>query len=174
MNRAEKAEFIEELKKDFSEAGAVFVTDYRGLRVDDLTELRKELRKSKTSFRVIKNRLALRALEEGLAKEMAPHFDNTTAIAVSKGDIAASAKALTGFAKTHDQLKIKAGILEGKLISEGQVKELSNLPSRDQLLGQLLSVWNQVPTGFVRVLNAIPNGWVNVLNSFKIKKESGD
>lgn len=124
MNRAEKAEFVEELKKDFGGAGAVFVTDYRGIRVDDLTELRKELRKSKTKFKIIKNRLALRALDESLAKQMEPHFDNTTAVAVTHGDVAASAKTLTGFAKTHEQLKIKAGILEGKLINEGQIKAL--------------------------------------------------
>jgi large subunit ribosomal protein L10 len=172
MNKAEKIEKTEQLKKEFEEADAVFVSDYRGLQANTLLKLRFELNKSGSRFKIVKNRMALRALKEDVAKDMESHFDNMTAVTIAKGDVAASAKTLTKFAKDNEALKIRAGILEQKVISLAEIKALSTLPSREQLLGQLLSVWNQVPTGFVRVLNAIPGGWVNVLDSLKRKKES--
>lgn len=171
MNKTQKVEAVAALRKDFEESHAVYLSDYRSLKVNDLTELRKELRKNDSNFQVVKNRLALRAVDEGLAKELEPHFDNMTAVTFAKGDIAGSAKALTQFAKTNENLKIKAGILDGKVISMQEIKALSDLPSREQLLGQLAAVWNAVPTGFVRVLNAVPNGFVNVLDALKRQKE---
>lgn len=173
MNRTEKAQQVDTLKDEFGSATAVFISDYRGLTATELTELRMELRKSKTNFKVIKNRLALRALEGGLSKDLETTFDDTTAVSVSTGDIAAGAKTLTSFAKTHEKLVLKAGILDGKVISIEEIRALSTLPSREELLAKLLSTWNAVPTGLVRVLNAMPSGWVNVLDALKRKKEEG-
>jgi len=173
MNRAEKTQAIEGLQKEFTEAGAVFLTDYRGLKVNKLTELRFELNKAGASFRVIKNRLALRALEPETAKSMETHFDDMTAVTIARGDVASSAKVLTKFAKNNENLKIKVGLLDGKIISVEEITALSKLPSRQELLAQLLGVWTAVPAGFVRVLNAVPAGWVNVLDSLRRKRDSG-
>lgn len=171
MNKAEKNAVIEDLKTEFAEAKAVFITDYRGIEVNQLTELRKELNKSDANFRVIKNRLALRAVDKELREALEPIFDNTTAITLAKGDMAASAKALTKFAKSQEKLKIKGGILDGKVINIEDVKAISSLPSREELLAKLLGTLQAVPQNWVRVLNAIPGGWVNVLDALRRKKE---
>lgn len=172
-NRAQKIEIGEELKKNFESADAILITDFRGIGVMDLTKLRFELKKAGTSYKVVKNRIALRAINADLAEQATAQFDEMTAVAIVNGDMSAAAKVLINFAKTNDKLKIRGGILEGKLLSAADVKAISNLPTKQQLLGQLVGVWAAVPTGFVRVLNAVPAGWVNVLDALRRKKESG-
>jgi len=174
MNRAEKKERVEEFKKDLGDSDAIFISDYRGLTAKQMTELRLSMAKANTRMKVVKNRLAMRVFDGDNKNEILPHFDEMTAVAFAKGDVAASAKALTQFAKDNEALKVRAGLLEGKVISLADVKALSDLPSRDQLLAQLLAVWAAVPTGFVRVLNAMPNGVVNILDALKKKKESSE
>lgn len=171
VSRAVKEQQIEGLKEGFNEAAAIFVTDYRGIEVNDLTALRFELHKHGAKMKVVKNRLALRVLETSLAEEAVKVFDEMSAVTFAGGDVAATAKALTEFAKKNDKLVIKGGIFEGKLVTSQEVDAISKLPSREQLLGQLVSTWNAVPTGFVRVLNAVPAGWVNVLDALRRKKE---
>lgn len=171
MNRAEKVQVSDELREVFKKAQGIFITDYRGLKVGQLTELRFALKKSGAEFKIVKNRLALRALEPEVAKALEKDFDEMTGVAVSYGDVAAGAKALTGFAKTNDKLKLRAGLVEGRIISSTEIKALSELPSREELLAKLLGTLQAVPAGFVRVLNAVPSGWVNVLESLRKKKE---
>lgn len=173
MNRAEKVKVADELRECFQKAQGVFIADYRGLKVSQLTELRFALKKSGAEFKIVKNRLALRALEPEVAKQLEKSFDDMTGVALSYGDVAAGAKTLTGFAKTNDKLKLRAGFVEGRVISTADIKALSELPSREDLLAMLLGALQGVPAGFVRVLNAVPGGFVNVLDALKRKKESG-
>jgi large subunit ribosomal protein L10 len=172
-NKAKKVEYGNELREEFGAADALYIADFRGITVIDLTKLRFELKKVGASFKVVKNRIALRALDAALADQLQKTFDEMTAVAIVQGDIAAAAKTLLNFAKTNTKLKVRGGILEGRILSSNDVKALSNLPSRQQLLGQLVGLWASVPTGFVRVLNGVPSGWVNVLDSLRRKKEAG-
>lgn len=173
MNRAEKAESINELTTSFKKAKGIFVADYRGLPVADITALRFELKKATTDLKVVKNRIALRALDGTGADYGAfkTSFDHMTAVALSFGDVSASAKAITKFAKENDKLKIRAGYVEGKAVSLADVKALASLPSKNELLAKLLGTLVAVPTGFVRVLNGVPSKWVYLLQALKEKKE---
>ena len=175
MNRAQKAENIETLKDAFGKAQGIFVADYRGITVEALTKLRFELKKSNTDFKVVKNRLALRAMqgEARFSDDFRTQFDHTTAVALTYGDVAASAKALTKFASDNEKLKLRAALIEGKVINLQQIKALSKLPSKNELLAKMLGTLVAVPTGFVRVLNGVPQKWVYLLEALKKQKESG-
>ncbi len=173
MNRAEKQQATDELKENFEKAAALFTTDYRGLTVADITALRFELKKSKTDLKVVKNRLALKAMADAKYDGFKPQFDYMTAVAITYGDAAAAAKALTSFAKDKDALKLKGGYLEGKILSVNDIKALSKLPSKQELLAKLLGTLVAVPTGFVRVLNGVPQKWVFLLEAIRKQKEQG-
>ena len=174
MNRAEKTKAEENLRERFKTSSGVFVTDYQGLTVADITALRFELKKTKTDLKVVKNRMALRALNAPeYTTGFKTHFDRMTAIALVDGDVSAAAKAVTKFAKENDKFKIRGGWVEGKEVSVDGIKALSTLPSRPELLAKLLGTWLAVPQGFVRVLNGVPAKWVYVLEAIKQKKSQG-
>lgn len=171
MNRAERQQSVEDLKDTFGKAKGLFTTDFRGLTVEEVTKLRFELKKADTDLKVVKNRLALRALEGQDVPEFKKQFDYMTAVAISRKDPSASAKALTKFAKDNDKLKLKGALLEGKVVSLADIKALAQLPSKQELLAKLLGTLVAVPTGFVRVLNGVPAKWVYVLEAIRRQKE---
>jgi large subunit ribosomal protein L10 len=174
VNRAEKAESINELKDCFQRAKGVFVADYRGLSVEEITALRFELKKASTDLKVVKNRMALRALDGvGDYSSIKPYFDHMTAVGLTYGDVSSGAKAITKYAKDNQKLKIRAGIVEGRVVSLAEVRALAALPSKNELLAKLLGTLVAVPTGFVRVLNGVPAKWVYLLQAIKEKKEKG-
>ncbi len=100
------------------------------------------------------------------------HFKGPSAVALSYDDPVAPAKVLTAFAKDHEKLEIKIGVLDDQVIDADRIKALASLPSQEVLIGQLLSVMNGVPTGFVRTLSAIPGQFLNVLQAIKEQKEA--
>jgi large subunit ribosomal protein L10 len=179
VNRAEKTKAIEELGQAFETAKGVFISDYTGMTVAEITDLRVELKKSETDFKVVKNRLALRAID-GLKdsasfEPVKEHFDYTTSVAFTYGDVSGSAKTLAKHMKANEKFKFKAACLEGKVISLAEMKALATLPSREELLAKLLGTFQAVPGGFVRVLAGVPEKWVRVLQAVKDKKaEEGD
>ncbi len=154
MNRTEKQEQVDSLHARFGEAKYAFLVDYKGLRVDQDTELRNRLREAKVDYQVVKNRLAKRALKETSLASLEEHFSGPTAVAMGAGDPAAVAKVLVEFAKTNAKLEIKFGLLEGGLsVTPEQVKSLSELPSLPELQAQLLSVILAPATRLVTVLS---------------------
>lgn len=172
MSKAEKIQKTDELRESFSKSNGFFVTDYRGIKANDLTALRFALNKHDSRLKIIKNRMTLRAIESPeVVKQLEPHVDNMSAITIVYGDVAASAKALKDFSKQHESFEIRAGYVEGQVIDAAGVKALADLPPREVLLAQLLGVWTAVPTGFVRVLNALPTKWVQLLEAVRQKKE---
>ncbi|MBU0479792.1 MAG: 50S ribosomal protein L10 [Proteobacteria bacterium] len=171
MNREEKATIVEDLSGKFAKAKIAIVTDYRGLTVPELEELRCELRKNNAEIRVAKNTLLRRAVEGTLFEGIGDFFKGTTAVTVSYDDPVAPAKVLTGFAKSHPQLEIRSASLGGKTLTTAELVALSTLPSREALLGQLLSVMNAVPTGFVQVLSGVPRKMLYVLKAIGDQKE---
>jgi large subunit ribosomal protein L10 len=171
LNREEKAKVVEELSAKFGQASIAIVTDYKGLTVPAFQELRHNLRRNDAEMRVAKNSLLSRAVEgtdfEGLRED----FTGTTAVAFSYGDPVSPAKILTDFGKTHPEMTIRSGVLSGKFLNQEAITALSKLPSREVLLGQLLSVMNGVPTGLVRVLSGVPRTFLYALQAVKEQKE---
>ncbi|MDI3328246.1 MAG: 50S ribosomal protein L10 [Alicyclobacillaceae bacterium] len=138
--REEKVRAVEELTAKFREAKAAIITDYRGLNVAEMTELRKRLREAGVEFKVVKNTLTRRATQAARLEALDQHLVGPTAIAFGFGDVVAPAKILTEFAKDHKALEIKGGLIEGKPVDAAGVDALAQLPSREGLLSMLLSV----------------------------------
>ena len=174
MNREEKVAEVEELSGKFAKAKIAIVSDYKGLTVPVLQELRHSLRRSDAEFRVAKNTLLIRAVEDTEYKGLQEQFVGTTAITVSYGDPVEPAKILAEFAKEHPELQIRSASLDGKLLSADDVTALSKLPSKEILLGQMLSVMNAVPTGLVQVLSGVPRTFLYALQAIKDQKEQAN
>ncbi len=174
MDINKKKEIVTGLHEDFKKSAIVIATDYKGLDVAAVTKLRSELTKAEIDYRVIKNTLLRRASEDTDVAVIADMFTGPTAIAMSYDDPVAPAKILSEFAKDNEKLEIKCAVMDGKVIDLAGIEALSSLPSREVLLGQVLSAMNAVPTGLVRVLNGVPSGLVNVLTAIKDQKEAAE
>jgi large subunit ribosomal protein L10 len=167
-----KKSIVADLHERFSKSKVLIVTDYKGLNVTTINALRRKLREADVEFKVVKNSLMVRAAEDTDVDLIKDSFKGPNAIAISYDDPVAPAKVLTDFAKENEKLEIKLGVMDGKVMDLGAIKALSSLPSKEALIGQLLSVMNGVPTGLVRTLNAIPAGFVNVLQALKDQKDA--
>ncbi|MEH6890438.1 50S ribosomal protein L10 [Bacillus sp. JJ864] len=135
-----KQHVVTEIAGKLSESKSTIVVDYRGLTVSEVTELRKALREAGVEFKVYKNSLTRRAAEVAELTELNEYLTGPNAIAFSNEDVVAPAKVLNDFAKNHEALEIKAGVIEGKLVTVDEVKAIATLPSREGLLSMLLSV----------------------------------
>jgi large subunit ribosomal protein L10 len=172
MNVSDKKEIVAELSEKFKKSKIVVLTDYKGLNVSMINELRKRLRESEIEFKVVKNTLLIRASQDTEVSLISDKFKGPSAIAISYSDPVAPAKVLTQYAKENDKLEIKAGVLNGKVLDFAALKALSDLPSREVLLAKLLSTMNAVPTGFVTALSDLPRRMLNVLTAIRDQKES--
>jgi len=172
LNLEKKKEITDELRGKFSRSEIVILTDYKGLNVAAVTELRRKLREAEVDFKVVKNTLLRRAAEGTVAEPLKDSFTGPSAVAMSYKDPVAPAKVLTEFAKSNDKLEIRAAAMGGRLLSVEDIKALSALPSREALLGQVLSVMNAVPTSFVRVLSGIPQKFLYLLQAIREQKEA--
>jgi len=135
-----KQQVVTEIADKLRESKSTIVVDYRGLTVSEATELRKQLREAGVEFKVYKNSLTRRAAESAEMAELNEFLTGPNAIAFSNEDVVAPAKVLNDFATKHEALEIKAGVIEGKLVTLDEVKAIATLPSREGLLSMLLSV----------------------------------
>ena len=172
MKLDEKKKIVEDLHERLTKSKVVIVTDYKGLNVEAMTELRRKLREEKIDYRVVKNTLLMRAAKETGVELIQDHLKGPSAIALSFDDPVAPAKVLMEFAKKNEKLEIKAGVMEDRALDLASIKALAALPSREALLGQLLSAMVGVPTGLVRVLNGIPQKLMYTLQAIKDQKEA--
>jgi large subunit ribosomal protein L10 len=131
---------VEEISEKFKSSVSTVVVDYRGLNVAEVTELRKQLREAGVEFKVYKNALTRRAAEAAELDGLTESLVGPNAIAFSTEDVVAPAKILNDFAKKHEQLEIKIGVIEGNISNVEEIKALAELPSREGLLSMLLSV----------------------------------
>lgn len=138
--RDEKAAVVRDVADKFSRSTSAIVTDYRGLTVAEVTELRKRLREAGVELKVMKNTLARRATAETNSSALDPYLKGPSAIAFGYADVVTPAKLLNEFANKNKALEIKGGLVEGRVIDAEGVKSLASLPSRDGLLSMLLSV----------------------------------
>lgn len=171
MNRAEKAAVIEQLKDQAERASIAIVTDFKGLKVEELTELRAKLRAAGVDYHVVKNTLARIAFTDGTHAGIADRFKENCAVALGYEDPVAAAKVLADFAKTNKKFTIRFGSLEGKLLEGDAVNDLAKLPSKEELLAKTLGTMNAVPTNFVGLFANILRGVLNALNAIKDQKE---
>lgn len=138
--REEKEQQVAEIAQKLRDSKTTIITDYRGLDVAEVTELRKTLREAGIEYKVLKNTLVRLATAETNLSDADEFLKGPTAIAFGYDDVVAPAKILVDFAKKHNNLEIKAGVLEGRLVTDEEVKALAALPSREGLLSMLLSV----------------------------------
>ena len=171
MNREEKVTEVAELSGKFAKARIAIVADYKGLTVPVLQELRHNLRRNDAEFRVAKNTLLIRAVEDTEFKGLQEYFVGSTALTVSYGDPVSPAKILSDFCKDHPELRIRSASLEGRILSADDITALSKLPGKEVLLSQMLSVMNAVPTGLVQVLSGVSRTFLYALQAIKEQKE---
>lgn len=135
-----KKQIVDEIAGKLKESKSTVVVDYRGLTVAEVTELRKQLRDAGVEFKVYKNSMTRRAADAAELSDLNASLTGPNAIAFSTEDVVAPAKILNEFAKKHDALEIKAGVVEGNIVTVEEIKALADLPSREGLLSMLLSV----------------------------------
>lgn len=164
--KGEVAELSEKIKK----AQAFVLADYRGINVQDDTQMRNDLRKANVEYKVVKNTLTKFAAEENGLNDLLPHLEGPTAIAISYTDPIAPAKILNEYSKKNDKIKLKAGYVEGKVIDIEGIKSLANIPSREELIAKMLGSFNAPISGFVNVLNGNIRGLVVALNAIAEKQ----
>jgi large subunit ribosomal protein L10 len=174
MNRAQKAAAVAEIAESIKEADAVFAVDYRGISVPQAAELRTRLREVDATFRVVKNSLTERAVDEVGADTLKALLEGPTALTFVHGDAALAAKALQTFRRATEKLEFKGGLLGAEALDSEQILALARLPARDVLYGQLVGIVASPITGLVRTLNALIAGLALQLGQIAEKKESGE
>lgn len=171
MPTREKELIVEELTDKFSNAKSAVLTDYCGLDVETMTELRAKLREAGVDYKVVKNTLARLAAKKAEYDEVDDYLTGPTAIAFSDEDPVAPAKVLADFAEEHEELEIKAGILQGSLIGQEQLDSLADIPPREELIAQVLTKMKAPVNGLVNALNDPLKSLAHVLNAIKEEKE---
>lgn len=165
--RQEKIKVVGELHKKFGKAEAVILTDYRGLNVAQLTEMRNRLRGCRAEYRVIKNTLALRAAEGTDVSKVGDHFTGTTGVIISYDDIVTPVRVLTEYINKFEAFKVKAAVLEGIVFDPARLKGVANLPSREVLIGKAVGSIKAPLCGLVGTLQGVMRSLIFVLKALE-------
>jgi large subunit ribosomal protein L10 len=153
MNRNEKAAAVEELGKDLAASPNAVLFGFAGLKVPEVTELRRQVRGTQSRYLVVKNTLALRATKGTPLESLAEHFVGPTAVAFNPNNPVPLVKVLTAFAKTNPNLVFKAAVIEGRPVAAAEIKTIAELPSREELVAKLLFLMQSPLRRLVMVLN---------------------
>ena len=167
----QKKAIVSELTDKLQNACAGVIVDYKGITVSEDTKLRKELREAGVEYFVVKNTLLSRAANNAGINGLDGVLEGTTSLAISKDDHVASARILCKFAENNKSFKVKAGFVEGKVLSEAEVNDLAKLPSKEVLIAKTLGGLNAPIAGFATVLNGTIKGLVVALNAI-VEKQS--
>lgn len=171
--KAQKQETVTALAGRLKQAPTVYVTDFTGLNVAKVTELRRRLRAAGVEYVVVKNTLARRALDTATAAALAGHLTGPTALVLAGRDPVGAAKVLTDFAREHERPKIKIGLVEGKAVTSDQVKRLAMLPSKQELLAQLGGAFQAPIAGWVGAMHGLLQMMVGALEALKTTRADG-
>lgn len=166
----QKKQVVAELTEKIKSAQSFILADYRGLTVEQDTELRNALRKAGVEYKVVKNTLTGLAMKESGLEGLDPYLNGPTSMALSSTDAVAPAKVLSEYAKKFEHLELKIGVVEGKVIDLDGIKALAELPSREVLIAKVLGGFNAPISGLVNVLNGNIRGLVVALNAIAEQK----
>ncbi len=165
MPTQEKADSVEALRSRLDGVKTAVLTDYRGLTVQQLSDLRKQLKAAAAEYTVVKNRLARLAIQGSPLEGLSPHLTGPTGVVVGRRDPVAVAKALHGFAKTNPAFQIRVGFIEGQLLPPPEIKALADLPSGDALRSQLLGTVQGPMARLVGLLTAPLRELVSIIEA---------
>ncbi|NTW28403.1 MAG: 50S ribosomal protein L10 [Coriobacteriia bacterium] len=172
MPTVQKEELVVEIKGRFAESESVIMTDYRGLTVKEMQELRGLLRGAGSDFKVYKNSLTQIAMRELALPSLDEYLAGPTAIVFAGDDPVAAAKVLNTFAKTHKTLVVKGGLVQNRIVDADGVQAIAALPSREQLIASLLGTMQNPLVKIVRVLNGPAAAFARVLNAIAEQKKA--
>ncbi len=167
----QKRDVIDEIRGHIDSAQSIVLVEYRGLNVEELTELRSKFREGNVHYKVYKNTMMKLAFEEAGLEGFNEYLTGPNAVAFSMEDAVSGAKIANEFAKTHEELVIKAGVVDGSVIDAAGVKALASLPSKEVLVAQVLGTLNAPIAGLANVLQGTIRKAVYALNAVKEKKE---
>jgi len=170
LRRERKLELSEKLAEQLQDAVAIIVTDYTGLTVKEMEDIRNSVKEIGATFNVIKNSVVAKAIDGSQWESLKEHLKGTNAYALSFDDPAALAKVLVAKAKEYNKLKVKVGSLDGSIVDAQQIEALSKLPPKEVLLAQLLGTMKAPVTGFVNVLAGNIRQLMYVLKAIEEKK----
>ncbi|MBP1745719.1 MAG: rplJ [Deltaproteobacteria bacterium] len=173
MERQKKEKVVEELKAKLANLNAMFLAEYSGTNMTQMTKLRRELRNVDVEFNVVKNTLLKIASGGTKAEALQDKFSGPNAIVCINKDPSAAAKVLSGFAKDIPNLKLKAGFLGNRVITAEEILKLATIPSKEVLVGRFLGLLQGMPQRLLYVLSGNMNKLMMTLNAIKIQKEQG-
>ena len=166
-----KKQQVAEMAAKLNEAGSIIFADYRGLTVEEDTELRSKMRAEGIEYKVVKNNILRHAIQGTDLENLAEIFVGPTSMAISNDEVA-PAKIMFQFAKDLEKFELKAGAVDGKIIDIAGIEQLAKLPSKEQLIAKMLGSMNSPITGLVTVLNANIKGLAVALNAIIEKKQT--
>ena len=174
MNHAEKVEAISQLEKDLAKSKNAILFGFSGLKVTEVTELRRQVRATKSKYLVVKNTLALRATRGTPLEAVAKHFVGPTAVAYNQDNPVALARVLSSFAKANPNLVFKGGVVEGQPVEATQIQSIADLPSREELVSRLLLLIQSPLRRLATVLNGPVRNLASVMHQVaEVKSKSG-
>jgi large subunit ribosomal protein L10 len=171
LSRQQKIDLVEKYKQEMAVAPHAFLLDYKGITVPQVTELRAKIRDTGGQYLVVKNTLALRAIAGEPMEQLKELFDGPVAVAYSETDAVSLAKVLTQMAKEVPAIEVRGGLVNGQAVQADQVKEIADLPTREELIAKLLYLLQSPITRLARVLAAVPRDFVVVLEQIRQQKE---
>ncbi len=165
ITRQDKEDQVKFLSERFAKAKAAFVVDFKGLRVEQVVDLRKKLHPAESEMKVVRNTLAKRALKDhpALGAALSDSLKGTNAIVFAYGEVPAAAKTLGQFAKDIELFQLKTGVMDGQKLDEKRINFLATLPGKDQLRSQFMAVLLAPATKLARTLNEVPTAFARVL-----------
>jgi large subunit ribosomal protein L10 len=172
MKREEKEQAVSDLSAGIAKATNAFLIEFKGVTVPQVTELRKQVRESGSSYVVVKNTLALIAVKDSPLIELREKFSGPTAVAFNATDAVALAKALTKFAKDVPAVQFKGAMLNGQIVPASEIQNIANLPSREELVSKLLFLLQSPIRGLATVLAANIRNLAVVLDQISKQKET--
>jgi large subunit ribosomal protein L10 len=171
LTKTQKEEAVLQLHEELEGLRNLVVLEFRGLKVAEADELRRKVRESESTYRVVKNRLALLALQGTEVEPLSEHFDGPTAIAHHPESLVDLAKVIQDFMEDHESLQVKAALLDGKVLGTEELAEIAKLPGLEELRAQVLGVLTAPLTGLLGLLDAVPRELAVVFSEAAKKRE---
>ena len=171
--KSEKVESVTELHEKFARAVSAVLADFRGLTVQEITDLRQQLRDASLELAVVKNTLARLAVQETPFERLSPYLKGPTSITLSYRDTVAPAKILSSYVKKQPKLAVRAGLFEGEIVPAEKIAEIADLPPRDVILAQALAAMQGPLAGLVWTLQGVLSTFIGTLQAIHDKKAQG-